>query len=89
MAARRSFTAEQKRSIVLECERPGITVSAVARTRRLATSVLFPWRAELGYGREEDMKLALLKLAGCAPDARSQPLVLKDLMPIPDGDDRN
>jgi len=82
---RRSFTAEQKRSIVLECERPGITVSAVARAHRLATSVLFRWRAELGYGRKEDVKLALVKLADGGPDAPSQSLVLQDLMPVPDG----
>lgn len=86
---RRSFTDEQKRAIVLECERPGATVSAVARAHRLATSVLFRWRAELGYGRKEKAKLASVKLSdGPFGGTHSSPpvqLVLQDPMPIPDG----
>jgi transposase-like protein len=86
---RRSFTDEQKRSIVLECERPGATVSGVAHAHQLATSVLFRWRAELGYGRKEKVKLAAVKLAGEPSEdtcsSSSSPLVLQNLMPIPDG----
>jgi hypothetical protein len=86
---RRSFTDEQKRAIVLECERPGATVSAVARAHQLATSVLFRWRAELGYGPRETVKLARVRLADAPPDSVSpgEPgaLVLHKLLPKPDG----
>lgn len=86
---RRSFTEEQKRAIVLECERPGTRVSAVARAHRVATGVLFRWRAELGYGRKEKVKLASVKLADGRSDGASsspsRPLVLQDLLPIPMG----
>jgi transposase-like protein len=86
---RRSFTDEQKLAIVLECEHPGTRVSAVARAHGLATGVLFRWRAELGYGRKEKVKLASVKLgdgrSDGTPSSPSRPLVLHDLMPIPDG----
>ena len=64
-------------------------MSGVAHAHQLATSVLFRWRAELGYGRKEKVKLAAVKLAdGRSEDAcssSSSPLVLQDLMPTPDG----
>jgi transposase-like protein len=86
---RRSFTDDQKRAIVLECERPGAKVSAVARAHQLATSVLFRWRAELGYGRKEKVELASVRLAdGPSEGARSSPSVpldLQNLLPVPDG----
>lgn len=87
--SRRTFTAEQKLAIVLECERPGATVSAVARAYQLATSALFRWRAELGYGRKEGVRLARARVAGARAggNARSEaaPLVLHELLPKPDG----
>jgi len=86
---RRSFTDEQKLAIVLECERPGARVSAVARAHGLATGVLFRWRAELGYGRKDKVKRASVKLADGrsdgTPSSPSRPLVLQELMPVPDG----
>ncbi len=80
-ANRRHFTDEQKLAIVLECERPGASVSAVARAHQLATSALFRWRSELGYGRKEKVKLAAVRADGTQVDA----LVLQDLLPVPDG----
>jgi transposase-like protein len=59
---RRHFTSEEKLAIVLECERPGASVSAVARAHQLATSALFRWRAEFGYGRKEKIKLSAWEL---------------------------
>jgi transposase-like protein len=86
---RRHFTHEQKLAIVLECERPGATISAVARAHKLATSALFRWRAELGYGRKETVKLAAVKLpnARSAGGARNDAvaLVLHDMLQQPDG----
>ncbi len=80
-ARRRHFTDEQKLAIVLECERPGASVSAVARAHQLATSALFRWRSELGYGRQEKVKLAAVRNAEAPADA----LVLQDLLSVPDG----
>ncbi len=86
---RRCFTSEEKLAIVQECERPGATVSAVARTHQLATSALFRWRAEFGYGRKEKIKLASVQVAGERLDGFSSDTpattVLHDLIPKPDG----
>jgi transposase-like protein len=57
-ANRRSFTSEEKLAIVLESEQLGNSVAAVARAHRLATSALFRWRAEFGYGRKSKAELA-------------------------------
>lgn len=62
-ANRRSFTSEEKLAIVLECEQPGNSVSAVARAHRLATSALFRWRADFGYGRKAKAELAPVVLS--------------------------
>jgi transposase-like protein len=44
---RRQFNAHAKRLIVEETERPGTTVSAVARRYGIAASVLFRWKHAL------------------------------------------
>jgi transposase-like protein len=82
---RRSFGVEEKRAIVLETEREGATVSAVARSHRIVTSVLFRWRAELGFGREKRAKLVPVMIADGASSAPAQLLVLHDLIQAPDG----
>lgn len=82
---RRSFTADEKLAIVLETERPGETVSSIARKHDLVTSVLFRWRAELGFGKDKRAKLATVKLGGGRPGSAPGSLVLHDLIPPPDG----
>ncbi|UFX47542.1 transposase [Bradyrhizobium sp. 41S5] len=83
-STRRNFTAEEKLAIVLEVERTGQTVSSVARRHRIVTSVLFRWRAELGFGKDKRSKLARVELANAASEAPSA-LVLHDLLQPPDG----
>ena len=86
---RRCFTAAEKRAIVLQTERRGETVSSVARQHGLVTSVLFRWRAELGFGRKEKVTLTPVALASKAsasdPRAGNVPVVLHDLLQPPDG----
>jgi len=82
---RRNFTAEEKLAIVLESERPGETVSSVARQHDLVTSVLFRWRAELGFSKDSRAKLATIRLTGSKPGSASESLVLQDLIPPPEG----
>lgn len=43
---RRSWTREQKQTILTEAKNPATTVSAVARRRGIAPSLLFRWRRE-------------------------------------------
>lgn len=82
-AHRRSFTDEEKLAIVLECEQPGNSVSAVARAHRLARSALFRWRADLGYGRNAKAQLAPVVVSGeqSTGKTRADPatLILRDL----------
>ncbi len=79
---RRAFDADQKRAVALECDRPGASVSAVARAYGIATSVLFRWRAELGLGRKGKVVLAAVRSQSASTD---DALVLHDLLPMPDG----
>ena len=72
-ANRRSFTSEEKLAIVLECEQPGNSVSAVARAHRLATSALFRWRAEFGYGRKMKAELAPVVLSNEQSTDKTKP----------------
>lgn len=86
---RRSFTDVEKRAIVLETEQPGATVSQVARTHRIVTSVLFRWRAELGLGRGKPTNLAAVRIAdeqhSGKYDAGAEVVVLQEMLPIPPG----
>jgi transposase len=50
---RRRFTAEQKMRLCEECDRPGMTVSYVARTHGIAPSQLFHWRRRMAEGSRE------------------------------------
>jgi transposase-like protein len=81
-ASRRSFGDADKIAIVLECEQPGVSVAAAARRHGIATSMIFRWRVQFGYGRKEKAKVATVRLRG---DRAGEALVLSDLMPIPDG----
>jgi transposase-like protein len=83
--SRRSFTAEEKLTIVLETERAGETVSSVARRHGIVASVVFRWRAELGFGKNRSARLAAVTLGDGRTGASSMPLVLHDLLQPPDG----
>lgn len=74
---RRWFSDGEKLAIVLESERPGVTISAVARAHDLATSALFRWRAQFGYGAGQ-ARLATVALADGAA-------TLTDLLRAPGG----
>lgn len=80
--SRRSFSDADKVAIVLECEQPGVSVAAIARHHGIATSMIFRWRVQFGYGRKEKAKLAPVRLRG---DRAGAAVVLPDLMPMPDG----
>ena len=82
---RRSFSAEEKRAIVMEAERPGATVSSVARAHGIVTSVLFRWRAELGFGKSARAKLAGVTVNNHASGHGAQQVVLHNILPLPDG----
>ena len=85
---RRRFSAEEKLAIVLETERPGVTVSQVARNHRIVTSVLFRWRAELGFGKGKAVDLAPVRVAGetlSRGTGGDNALVLQDVLAAPAG----
>jgi transposase-like protein len=86
---RRSFTDEEKLSIVLESEAPGVSAAAICRRHDISTSMVFCWRVQFGFGKEKPAKLATVAVAG-KEKARSSgadgaAIVLHDLLPIPDG----
>jgi hypothetical protein len=83
---RRNFTDAEKHAIVLETEEPGATVSQVARDHGIAPSILFRWRAALGFGKDK-ASLVAVRIADergvCDDDATA--VVLQDALPIPLG----
>lgn len=82
---RRSFSAEEKLAIVMEAEQPGTSVTHVARAHGIVTSMLFRWRAELGFGKSERVKLAGVTVGNHAGERGAQAVVLHNILPIPDG----
>jgi hypothetical protein len=84
---RRSFTAEEKRAMVLETVRSGATVSSVAWRHGIVTSMLFRWRAELGFGKGKVANLAAVRITDerCSGSngADADAVVLRDVLPIP------
>jgi hypothetical protein len=84
---RRNFTDAEKHAIVLESERPGATVSQVARDHGIAPRILFRWRSERGFGKSRTASLVAVRIADergiC--DADAAVAVLQNVLPIPPG----
>lgn len=78
---RRFFSDEQKRAIALESDRPGVSVSAVARKHGIVTGMLFRWRVEFGITQKKRARLAPVANA----DEPASIAVLHDLLQPPDG----
>jgi transposase-like protein len=60
---RRRFSDEQKRAIVQETERPGVSVAQICRRHGIATSMVFRWRVEFGLTARKAPQLAMVALA--------------------------
>lgn len=86
---RRYFTDAEKLAIVMEAEAPGATVSQVARAHRIVTSMVFRWRVQFGFAHGEGTKLVAVRLADDQHDGPpgddAAALLLRDLLPTPDG----
>ena len=54
---RRRFSDEQKRAIVQETEKPGVSVAQVCRRHGIATSMVFRWHVEFGLTARNDWVL--------------------------------
>ena len=50
---RRVFTAKQKRQLLEEAERPGNSMSGVARRFGIAPSLLFHWKRQMEAGADK------------------------------------
>ncbi len=79
--ARRCFSDEQKRAIVMETEKPDASVSAVARKHGIATGILFRWRTEFSLTQKKRARLASVALVDDAAATRT----LQKLVQPPDG----
>ena len=60
-------------------------MAAICRRHGIATSMVFRWRADLGFGKDKSAKLAAVRLADGRTGAASAPLVLHDLLQPPIG----
>ena len=83
--ARRTFSDEEKRAMVLETEQPGATVSSVARRHDIVPSMLFRWRAQLGLAKEKPARLVDVSTTGKGGKNGSAAAVLFDLLMAPAG----
>ena len=53
---RRRYSVEQKLRLVEESNRPGMSISAVARTNGVSPSLLFHWRRRMAEGSREAVR---------------------------------
>ena len=83
--ARRTFSDEEKRAMVLETEQPGATVSSVARRHDIVPSMLFRWRAQLGIAKEKPARIVDVSTTGKGGKNGSAAAVLYDLLMAPAG----
>lgn len=82
---RRRFSDEQKRTIVQETEKPGVSVAQVCRRHGVATSMVFRWRVEFGLTARKASQLATVALADDTENEPPALAALRDLVRPPDG----
>jgi transposase-like protein len=82
---RRRFSEEQKRAIVQETEKPGVSVAQICRRHGIATSMGFRWRAEFGLSARKAPQLAMVALTDSAAKELPALATLRDLVQPPDG----
>ncbi|MFC3323578.1 IS66-like element accessory protein TnpA [Mesorhizobium cantuariense] len=79
--ARRFFSDAEKHAIALESDRPGVSVSQVARKHGIVTGLLFRWRAQFGVAQKKRAKLAAVAMGDDTAAVR----LLQSLVQPPDG----
>ncbi len=77
--SRRRFSTADKKRIVEEAERPGASVSGVARQYGITTRLLFRWKKELVPAAKTDTTFLPVTIA----DAVDQPAEIPSSMPAP------
>lgn len=82
---RRRFSDEQKRAIVQETEKPGVSVSQVCRRHGVATSMVFRWRVQFGLTARKVPQLATVALTKGTANEVPALATLRDLVRAPDG----
>jgi transposase-like protein len=87
---RRQYTDRQKLAIVAEFAEPGVTASIIARRHGVTASMIFRWRDEFSLSpkRQESAMLVtarVIERPGRGRPKKNLPLVLPDLLPIPQG----
>jgi transposase-like protein len=82
---RRRFSDEQKRAIVQETEKPGLSVSQVCRRHGVATSMVFRWRVQFGLAARKTPQLATVALTTGTANEVPALAALRDLVRPPDG----
>ena len=82
---RRRFSDEQKRAMVQETEKPGVSVADVCRRHGIATSLLFRWQVQFGLTARKAPQLATMAVADGAKNEVPALAALRDLVRPPDG----
>jgi transposase-like protein len=82
---RRRFSDEQKRAIVQETEKPGLSVSQVCRRHGVATSMVFRRRVQFGLAAKKAPRLATVALTKGTASEVPALTVLRNLVQPPDG----
>jgi transposase-like protein len=76
---RRNFSEADKKRIVEEAERPGASVSGVARRYGIGTRLLFSWKRELAPAAKTETTFLPVTIT----DAADQPVEVPPSMPAP------
>lgn len=82
---RRRFTDDEKRAIAEESAAANVSAAEVCRRHGIVTSMLFRWRVQFGYSRDGKARLAAVMVGHDVANTLHQPVILHDLIPVPDG----
>jgi transposase-like protein len=82
---RRRFSEEQKRAIVQDTEKPGVSVSQICRRHGVATSMVFRWRVQFGLLAKKAPQLATVTLTRGATSEVPALAALRNLVQPPNG----
>jgi transposase-like protein len=86
---RRQYTDKQKLAMIADAAERGVTVSMVARRHGVTQAMIFRWRTEFGLAPKKMESPLLLTTVIERPcrgrPKRASPLVLENLLPMPDG----
>lgn len=85
-ATRRRWSTQEKVDLLVQAERHGSSITAVAQVHGISTSVMFRWRDEFGMGKDRSLAITPVRVVEEGDRERhGAPSLLANLLPRPEG----